>query len=60
MHNRPTDRLEYFSDAVLAIAATLRATELPKTETETDRMISDYLSCMIDFYVANIWTGGER
>lgn len=36
MHNhRPTDRIEYFSDAVLAIAATLLATELPKPETET-------------------------
>ncbi len=36
MHNhRPTDRVEYFSDAVLAIAATLLATELPKPETET-------------------------
>lgn len=33
MHNhRPTDRLEYFTDAVLAIAATLLATELPKPE----------------------------
>lgn len=36
MHNhRPTDRLEYFSDAVLAIAATLLATKLPKPETES-------------------------
>ncbi|HEY0741082.1 MAG TPA: TMEM175 family protein [Chryseosolibacter sp.] len=44
MHNhRPTDRLEYFSDAVLAIAATLLATELPKPENETDllRAIAD-------------------
>lgn len=37
MHNhRPTDRLEYFTDAVLAIAATLLATELPKPEDESD------------------------
>jgi uncharacterized membrane protein len=36
MHNhRQTDRFEYFSDAVLAIAATLLATELPKPENET-------------------------
>src|SRR5690349_6601741 len=34
-NHRPTDRVEYFSDAVLAIAATLLATELPKPETET-------------------------
>jgi uncharacterized membrane protein len=34
-NHRPTDRLEYFTDAVLAIAATLLATELPKPETET-------------------------
>ncbi len=34
-HQRPADRPEYFSDAVLAIATTLLATELPKPETET-------------------------
>jgi uncharacterized membrane protein len=34
-NHRATDRVEYFSDAVLAIAATLLATELPKPETET-------------------------
>lgn len=35
-NHRPTDRLEYFTDAVLAIAATLLATELPKPENESD------------------------
>jgi uncharacterized membrane protein len=34
-NHRATDRVEYFTDAVLAIAATLLATELPKPETET-------------------------
>lgn len=69
MHERDTERLVFFSDAVVAIAITLLALDLHVPEGLDDRAFwhdavahgNDYLSFLISFAViGNYWLGHHR
>jgi uncharacterized membrane protein len=69
IESKATDRLTFFSDAVVAIAMTLLALELPVPTGEGNREVlqsvndhlGDYLAFLISFLVISVhWTGHHR
>jgi uncharacterized membrane protein len=69
IESKATDRLTFFSDAVVAIAITLLALELPVPEGETNAQalqyvgdhLGDYLAFLISFLVISVhWFGHHR